>query len=32
MEHQDKMLSKCINATANTLNLMKDWSQHYGLN
>lgn len=32
MEHQDKILSKCINATANILNLMKDWSQQYGLN
>lgn len=32
VEHQDKMLSECINATANILNLMKDCSQQYGLN
>lgn len=32
LKHQNKVLSKHINAIADTLNLMKDWSKQYGLN
>lgn len=32
LKHQNKALSKRINAIADTLSVMKDWSKQYGLN